>query len=300
MKRAHVIRICGYVLSGLVCFLLYGYLYTAVFKFKLPKTAILERRNAKMISGFNVLEQHLEDLDDRLLAIQMRDNAVYRPIFGMEQITQDTRNAGFGNAEARYAGFGRYANGPLLASAKMKLDILSKKAVIQSRSFDEVELMARRAGEMSQCIPNISPVDMHRAGVALSSPFGYRNHPIFGDVLRHHGIDIRGPAGLPVYATADGKVVMAEKSYLGYGTCIVIDHGFGYKTRYAHLQKMFVKVGMQVSRGQHIAALGRSGRATGYHLHYEVLYHNAPVNPVSYLDNLTASEYRKLVGGGKI
>lgn len=297
--RRQLLMVLGYLLLGFICFIFYGYLYTSVFKFKLPKMLWLEKENASLVAKYNLLDEHFDEQEKRLLDIQMRDNAVYRSIFGMEQIPQEVRNAGLSGGTGRYSAIQQYRHGDLLASSVMRMDILSKKAVIQSRSFDEVELLAKRADEMAGCIPNISPVDMHIGGVSISSFFGSRVHPIFGDILHHHGIDIRGPMGLPIYATANGKVVLAQPHFLGYGNCVVIDHGFGYKTRYAHLRRMFVKEGQTVTRGECIAAMGRSGRSTGTHLHYEVLYHNIPVNPMSYLDDLSKEEYRKITGRRK-
>ncbi len=278
--RTIALKAGGLLLSGFLCFLLYGYLYTAVLGLKLPKMIYLERENARLVSRFEILEEHLDEQEHVLAGIGMRDNAVYRPIFGMEQ-TQP------------FAGESSHGGAPALVRGRV--DALSMRTVVQSKSFDEVEMLARRAGDMAACIPNISPIDMHDARVGISSPFGYRIHPIYNRVSHHHGIDLRGPVGLPVYATADGVVKMAEKNFMGYGNCVMIDHGFGYKTRYAHLQKMLVAEGQKVSRGDRIATLGRSGRSTGAHLHYEVIFHDHPVNPWNYLDNLSVEEYRGIV-----
>ena len=292
---ARLLKFLAWLGIGLVCFLVYGWLYTRVLGMPLPKTRVLESRNAELVSSYRMLEERLDEQGKVLYDIQMRDNSVYRPIFGMEQIPSDIRNAGFGGVD-RYSYLQEYDNGPLLVSSAMKMDILSKKAYIQSKSFDEVALLAQRAGDMATCVPNINPVDMSGPGVRLASSFGYRFHPIYHRPILHRGIDITGPSGYPIFATGDGVVESVNVSFYGYGNCVVIDHGFGYKTRYAHLKSALVAPGQKVSRGDQIARMGNSGLSTGTHLHYEVIYRGNPVNPWNYLtDDLSVEEYSELV-----
>ncbi len=102
--------------------------------------------------------------------------------------------------------------------------------------------------------------------------------------------------GKDVYATGDGTVTLVQESRIGYGNEIFIDHGFGFGSRYAHLSQILVKEGQNVKRGQLIGKVGESGRATGPHLHYEVLYENKPVNPSFYFDNsLSVEEYQRIL-----
>lgn len=292
---ARLLRFLGWLGIGLVSFLVYGWLYTRVLGLPLPKTSLLESRNAELVSNYRMLEERLDEQGKVLYDIQMRDNSVYRPIFGMEQIPADIRNAGFGGTD-RYSYLQEYDNSPLLISSAMKLDILSKKAYVQSKSFDEVALLARRAGDMATCVPNINPVDMSGPGVRLVSSFGYRFHPVYHRPILHRGIDITGPSGYPIFATGDGVVESVTVSFYGYGNCVVIDHGFGYKTRYAHLRSALVAPGQKVSRGDQIARMGNSGLSTGTHLHYEVIYRGSHVNPWNYLtDDLSVEEYSELV-----
>ena len=292
---ARLLKFLAWLGIGLVCFLVYGWLYTRVLGMPLPKTRVLESRNAELVSSYRMLEERLDEQGKVLYDIQMRDNSVYRPIFGMEQIPSDIRNAGFGGVD-RYSYLQEYDNGPLLVSSAMKMDILSKKAYIQSKSFDEVALLAQRAGDMATCVPNINPVDMSGPGVRLASSFGYRFHPIYHRPILHRGIDITGPSGYPIFATGDGVVESVNVSFYGYGNCVVINHGFGYKTRYAHLKSALVAPGQKVSRGDQIARMGNSGLSTGTHLHYEVIYRGNPVNPWNYLtDDLSVEEYSELV-----
>ncbi len=292
---ARLLKFLAWLGIGLVCFLVYGWLYTRVLGLPLPKTRYLESRNAELVSSYRMLDERLDEQGKVLYDIQMRDNSVYRPIFGMEQIPSEIRNAGFGGVD-RYSYLREYDNAPLLISSAMKMDILSKKAFVQSKSFDEVALLAQRAGDMATCVPNINPVDMSGPGVRLVSSFGYRFHPVYHRPILHRGIDITGPSGYPIFATGDGVVESVSVSFYGYGNCVVIDHGFGYKTRYAHLRSALVAPGQKVSRGDQIARMGNSGLSTGTHLHYEVIYRGNPVNPWNYLtDDLSVEEYSELV-----
>ena len=292
---ARLLKFLAWLGIGLVCFLVYGWLYTRVLGLPLPKTRYLESRNAELVSSYRMLDERLDEQGKVLYDIQMRDNSVYRPIFGMEQIPSDIRNAGFGGVD-RYSYLQEYDNAPLLISSAMKMDVLSKKAFVQSKSFDEVALLAQRAGGMATCVPNIDPVDMSGPGVRLVSSFGYRFHPVYHRPILHRGIDITGPSGYPIFATGDGVVESVSVSFYGYGNCVVIDHGFGYKTRYAHLRSALVAPGQKVSRGDQIARMGNSGLSTGTHLHYEVIYRGNPVNPWNYLtDDLSVEEYSELV-----
>jgi len=280
--RERIRRILIIFAIGLIPFFGYVYLYTNVLGFKLPKTLLMERRNKELLASYAIMDQRMDEIDASLSAIQERDNTVYRSIFGMDEISPEVRNAGFGGVD-RYEALSHFKNGQTITSTAMRLDVLTKKAYIQSKSFDEIELMTQRAGEMTSSVPSIDPVNMKAPGTRITSSFGYRFHPIYHRPSLHSGIDISGRKGSPVVATGDGVVEMAASHYFGYGNCIVINHGFGYKTKYAHLKSIKVEQGQKVSKGQMIGELGNSGRSTGAHLHYEVIYMNKNVNPWNYL-----------------
>ncbi|MEW6040616.1 MAG: M23 family metallopeptidase [Elusimicrobiota bacterium] len=125
--------------------------------------------------------------------------------------------------------------------------------------------------------PNILPCQGH-----FSRNYGYRIHPISGAYEFHKGIDISNRKGTPICATADGYVSVADWSG-GYGKLVVVDHGFGYQTRYGHLSKILVKDGEKIKRGKKIGLMGETGTATCVHLHYEVRYNNIPLNPFTFL-----------------
>lgn len=116
----------------------------------------------------------------------------------------------------------------------------------------------------------------------MTSSFGMRKSPFTGRRKMHEGLDIAARTGTPVYVTADGVISQAETA-AGYGKLVVVDHGYGFKTYYAHNSKIFVKVGQRVKRGERISAVGNTGSSTGSHVHYEVRRNGVPLNPRKYL-----------------
>lgn len=258
--------------------------------FDLPKTAILRKKNAKLTSRITLLNRQLDQHNKNLYALQVRDDGIYRSIFGMNAIPDEVRNSGF-------SGINRYSEYEgTLKDAAQKLDYLMKKTYIQSKSFDEVSLLSKRMEEMVMCIPAIPPMVPDKSKYHFSSPFGWRFHPIYHTQKMHTGVDLVMDSGTPLYATGDGVVHTVKSEATGYGRQIVIDHGFGYKTRYAHMQEVILEVGTPVKRGDCVGLSGNSGSSTGAHLHYEVLYKGNQVNPVNYYDlSMTPEEYLTMI-----
>ncbi|MBQ3207027.1 MAG: M23 family metallopeptidase [Bacteroidales bacterium] len=290
-RRSRVLKSLALFASSLGLAVLYFWIYTSVLGFELPKTLLLKKTNAGLTSRVEVLNRQLDRYDNILTDLQMRDDGIYRSIFGMNEIPGDIRNAGFGGVN-RYA---HYSNGPLKSTA-IRLDILTKKTYIQSKSFDEIAHLSKRAGDMASCIPAIPPVVPDTRIYRLSSRFGYRKDPFSGRTKNHTGVDFAMKPGNPIYATGDGIVTNVKFELFGYGNQVVIDHGFGYKTRYAHMKTIGVVEGMKVKRGECIGLSGNSGRSSGPHLHYEVIYKDRHVNPANYYDlTITPEEYATMV-----
>lgn len=277
-------------------FIFYMFLYRDVLGYDLPKTTFLKRQNAEYHSKLDLLAEKYTQANAILSELQIRDNTVYRPIFGMDSLSTDIREAGFGGVD-RYSFLEMYDESGKLASLSARLDILSKKAYIQVKSLDEVSSLARRSEEMAQCIPSIPPVTTDKSKVRLVSRFGMRKDPFTKKPKFHHGVDLAcRKQGEPIHATGDGVVIRVAHDFMGYGNYIMIDHGFGYKTRYAHLRASLVKEGQIVKRGEHIAELGNTGRSQGPHIHYEVFYKNKTVNPLNYFNlDITPEEYSSMV-----
>ena len=290
-RRSQVLKSLVFFISSLGLAVLYFWLYTSVFGLELPKTLLLKKANAELISRAEVLNRQLDRYDEALSALQMRDDGIYRSIFGMNEIPADVRNAGFGGVN-RYS---HYSSG-LLKNTAIRLDVLTKKTYIQSKSFDEIAHLSKRAGDMASCIPAIPPITPDPSIYRLSSRFGYRTDPFTGRTKHHTGVDFALKPGNAVYATGDGVVINVKFELFGYGNQVLIDHGFGYKTRYAHLKTVGVAEGMKIKRGECIGISGNSGRSSGPHLHYEVLYKDRYVNPSNYYDlTITPEEYSTMV-----
>jgi murein DD-endopeptidase MepM/ murein hydrolase activator NlpD len=271
------------------------WIYTSVMGYELPKTSLLKKENAQWRSKVEVMNSKLNDYDRALVTLQHRDNDIYRSIFGMNEIPLDVRNAGFGGVN-RYSHYDDVDPNGLLKNVAVRLDVLSKKSYIQTKSFDEISQLSRRAGEMASCMPAIPPMVPDKENYRVSSSFGYRKDPFTKRTTRHSGVDFAMKSGNLLYATGDGVVESVKFELFGYGNQVVIDHGFGYKTRYAHMSKITVVEGMKVKRGECIGTSGNSGRSSGPHLHYEVIYKGAHVNPANYYDlDITVEEYSTMV-----
>lgn len=274
----------------------YVWIYTSVLGYELPKTVLLQKANARWNARMDIMNSQLDRYENTLEVLQVRDDDVYRSVFGMNEIPLSVRNAGFGGVD-RYSWLDASGADSLLKNTFLRLDVLTKKTYIQSKSFDDVLALSKRAGDMASCIPAIPPIAPVPGTYRISSSFGYRSDPISGHSARHEGVDFACKEGNAIYATADGVVEKVQLISFGYGKNVIVDHGFGYKTRYGHMSVISVKEGDRVKRGEYIGASGNSGKSTGPHLHYEVLYKGSPVNPYNYYDlSMAPEEYFDLTG----
>ena len=285
------------VVFSIVLSMAYYFVYTEYLGFEAPKTLSLKKDNESLMGKLELANRRFEEAGKTLLTLQMRDNYIYRPIFGMDEIPQDIRDAGFGGVD-RYGYLNNFDRSGILSRTAHRLDVLYKKAFVQSKSFDDISILAKNADEMSVCIPTIPPLNIAQYKVRLSSGYGYRTDPFFGDIRMHQGVDLSYPAKDPVsiYATGRGTVIEVGYEYGGYGNFVLIDHGFGYKTRYAHLESVSITRGALVERGDVIGLMGNTGKSKGKHLHYEVIYRNRPENPINYFSrDLSDEEFTALI-----
>ncbi|MBR0246751.1 MAG: M23 family metallopeptidase [Bacteroidales bacterium] len=291
LKRFGSLQLLVAVLLGALLFMTYLWLYVSVLDMDLPKTAILKRQNAIWNTRMDQMSQQLDRYDELLSLLEMRDNRIYRSVYGMDEIPQAVRHSGLGG-EHRYAAL----EGTAVLDVSRRLDVLEKRAYVQSKSFDDVAIEQQTAGDMASHIPAIPPMNTDPSTYRLSSPFGYRSDPLLGFTKRHTGMDFACPPGNPIYATGDGVVILAKYDRSGYGRHVEVDHGFGYVTRYAHMSRIDVEVGQAVKRGDCLGLSGRSGRITGPHLHYEVIYRKNYVNPYWYMDlDIPSKDYMEMV-----
>ena len=247
----------------------------------LPKTAFLKKTNDSWQARMGVIRHKLDVYENRLAAIEARDNEVYRSIFALDEIHDTTAVDSSATA---------------LQALEFRMDAIQGRINTQVSALGEVALVAREAGNMVSCIPAVPPILPKKGSYTLSSPFGTRVDPVYGGMAMHTGQDFASKVGNPVYATGDGVVEKVDFKFNGYGNEVVINHGFGYQSRYAHLNTIDVGVGQTLKRGDKIGEIGKSGKATGPHLHYEVLYRNTPLNPMSFMDmNMPVDEYKAMI-----
>lgn len=281
--------------GSLAMSVLFFWLFTSVLGFDLPKTALLKAEHARWGARIDLMNTKLDRYEETLETFRVRDDDIYRSIFGMDEIPSGVREAGIGGVD-RYSFLDGLESDDRLKNTALRIDRLMRKTYVQSKSFDEVASVSKTAGDMASCIPTIPPILPDESKYRLSSRFGYRSDPFTGSTRMHTGLDFAMKVGNPVYATGDGVVESVKFEFFGYGNSVTIDHGFGYKTLYAHLNSVNVIEGMKVKRGDCIAESGKSGRSSGPHLHYEVVYRGRKVNPANYLDlSMPVSEYSDMI-----
>ena len=280
LKRAGLLFILTFVFA-LGCFACYS-LY-----FDTPKVLSIRQDNAALVLRLELLKKKIMVADKVLQQLQQRDNNIYRPTFNLDDIPSSIRDAGFGGID-HYVHLEKSIYSNILIDCSKSLDKLLRKVYIQSVSFDTVAKNATIIGQMVDCVPAIQP--LAHVVPRITSGFGYRTDPMFGDRRPHEGVDFAGHIGEVIFATGNGKVIAVERSFTGYGNMVLVDHGFGYKTRYAHLHMIAVKKGDLVKRGQQVGTLGSTGKSTAPHLHYEVLIRDKPVDPLNFFANDIESE----------
>ena len=278
----------GFILVT-ICNLLFSSLFYTPKMFRLAD----EKRELKL--KYEILQNRIRSSQRLLDEIRHRDNYVYRPLFSSDTLSIEGIYDRY--EDRKYASFEGEEFAPMVLGVWHEMDQLARSLYLESKSLDELQVLSKDKEKFSTAIPAIWPIDRAKMRNKIGA-FGYRNHPIFKRWKFHSGVDLPGRIGDPIYATGDGVVVEVERSRarLGYGTQVLIDHGFGYKTRYAHLNKLHVAKGDTIKRGQLIADMGNTGQSTSPHLNYEVIYKRAHVNPINYFDkNMSAEAYKSLM-----
>lgn len=287
-----LLRILGVLSTFLISFFI---IYLLIFKYlDSPKDKELKRELRNYELNYKILSNRIENLESVIDDLESRDKNIYRTIFEAEPIPGSIRNAGYGGIE-KYKELEGYRNSELIIETTQRVDKMSKKLYILSKSYDEISKLAGGRDAMIASIPAIQPVS-NKGLSRIASGFGYRIDPFYRVPRMHTGLDFAAPRGTPVFATGDGVVTTASSSYGGYGNQIVINHGYGYQTLYAHLSGFAVRAGTKVKRGDKIGYIGSTGKSTAPHLHYEVIKNGYKVNPVFFFYNdLTPAEYEKML-----
>jgi murein DD-endopeptidase MepM/ murein hydrolase activator NlpD len=290
----------GYFLKKLAFYLVLflvlaaGFNFLFAYLFDTPKEKGLMRENNQLKVQYEKLNKKLDLIEHTLYDLKQRDANLYRMIFETEPLDPTLRDAGYGGSE-KYQFLKPYSFSNLVINTANRLDQLTRKIYIQSRSYEDLYKETKEKEEMLVSIPAIMPVsnaDLRRT----ASGFGWRTHPIYKIKKFHSGMDFTAPRGTEVYATGKGKVVLVKRSNRGYGNHVMIDHGYGYKSLYAHLNEFKVKWGQEVNRGEVIGLVGNTGTSIAPHLHYEVIRNGKKVNPINfYFNDLTPGEYERMI-----
>jgi len=291
-----ILNLLGFLSVALI--LAVGIVLAYTTYFESPKEALLRKDNEELTLYYDILTKDFQRIDQMLANLQERDDNVYRVIFEAEPIPGTIRNAGTGGSnkykDLLESGLERE---DLIHNTFQKVDLLKKKMYIQTKSYDDILELAQNKATMFASIPAIQPVS-NKELKRLASGYGRRWHPIYKVKKMHWGVDFSAPRGSPIYATGDGviKKTSSSRRALGYGNHVIIDHGYGYQTLYAHMHSYTVKRGQKIKRGEIIGYVGSSGGSTAPHVDYEVIKDGNKTNPVRYFfHDISDEEYDKLL-----
>ncbi len=290
--RDILLRFMAFFIGSVIIALIY-WLVFAVF-FDSPKEKALEREIEQLTLQYEMINREMSNVEKVLDDLQKTDDNLYRTIFEAEPIPVTLREGGVGGVN-RYKNLEGYSNSDLVIETTSRLDKIRKRIYLQSKSFDEMIQLAKRKEDMLKSVPAILPIaneDLTRT----ASGYGLRVHPIYKIIKFHSGMDFTAPAGTDVYATGDGVIASVQSSQRGLGKNIIIDHGFGYMSIYAHLSNFNVRPGQKVRRGDVIGYVGNTGTSVANHLHYEIKLNGRNVDPVNYyFEDLSPSEYERMI-----
>jgi murein DD-endopeptidase MepM/ murein hydrolase activator NlpD len=280
-----------HTLTGISMGLVFFFVYLTFFD--TPLTKQLREENFQLKSQYRVLRKQTENLKDIIFDLRQRDNNLYRAVLQAEPLPDSIYDATLSNTD-RYAALAGMKDAEMMIFTTKEVDKLAKMTYMQSKSYDELLDLFKNNEKKLLSIPAIQPIK-NRDLRSTASGYGPRMDPVYRVARFHHGMDFTARTGTPVYATGEG-VVSAAGWKRGYGNLIEINHGYQYKTWYAHLSRIKVRNGQKVSRGEVIGYVGSTGKSTGSHLHYEVHYQGKPVNPINfYFVDLSPDEYDRMM-----
>ena len=291
-KKQKFLNFSTYLLASVFLAIVYWFAFYTLFDS--PKEKGLKRQISELKLNYELVQEDLHRMGTVLEDLQERDDNIYRTIFESEPVHSSVREAGIGGSNS-YSNLETMENAEIVIGVKRNLDKIMKKIYVQSLSYDEIIDLAKNKEEMLASIPAIQPIsnkDLKRT----ASGWGYRIHPIYKIRKFHYGMDFTAPTNTEIYATGDGVIKVLQSSKRGYGNKIIVDHGFGYSTLYAHMHSFNVTLGQKVKRGDVIGMVGNTGLSTAPHLHYEVHLNGKKVNPVNYYFNdLSSEEYERMI-----
>jgi murein DD-endopeptidase MepM/ murein hydrolase activator NlpD len=237
----------------------------------------LESENERLQAELGRFRGEVETLEDKMnLSFELQNRA--RLIASIDPISSDVWQVGVGGPVPDLDGMETAYPDSIFGSIDESLGRMLRQSELQIQSYSEVIGILDKEKEIRNSTPSIRPLK----GGFLSSRFGRRMDPFTGTIVQHPGIDYRARTGNPVMSTAAGVVCRTGRNG-GYGLMIEIEHGSGFKTRYAHLSKILVSRGQKVKRGEIVGLVGNTGHSTGSHLHYEVLFRKIHRDPLQYV-----------------
>ena len=276
----------GIVIGALLLFVLLTF-------FPSPREKQLQKEKDALQTQLEVLNHQVDQMQVVMTDLQQRDDNLYRVLFGAEPIPLHIRQGAQRKIDY-YERIAQMSNSELAAELSLKVDMLGKEIYVQAKSYDDIVAMAKTQEIRMENIPAIQPV-MNKDLKRVASGYGMRIDPVYHVRKFHQGMDFTAPTGTDIYATGNAKVAFSGWKQ-GYGNTVILDHGFGYQTLYAHLYKSLVHVGQRVRRYDVIALVGNTGKSTGPHLHYEVRLHGKPVDPRNYyFYDLSPEEYDRMI-----
>ena len=292
LTRQQLYRYVGLFSFGLICLAILMRFGFERF-YPTPREIIYQQENNNLRSELAALNLDLEDVEFQLEDLRNRDDRFYRAILSLDPIPSTIRTLGVGGAE-RGQHLRNLREPGIVSAVSNRIDKISSNVRLQNHSLNAVLDEALDKQEFLACKPSINPISPADP-IWLTSTYGYRKDPFTGKRTAHHGIDLAGPVGLDIHCTGSGTVIYAKINRHGYGKEVVVDHGFGYRTTYAHLNDIFVEKGQKLKRGEVVGTLGSTGRSTGPHLHYEIRKDGRAVNPFYFFyENLSSEEYSLL------
>ena len=280
-----------YILGGIVIGIIFLFLFLTFFPSPREKQLLNEKQALQ--AQLEMLNRQADQMQLVLTDLQQRDDNLYRVLFGAEPIPLSIRQ-GAQRKISYYEQITSMTNNQLAADLTLKVDVLEKELYVQSKSYDEIIEMAKTREIRMENIPAIQPV-LNKDLTRVASGYGVRIDPVYHVRKFHQGMDFTAPTGTEVFATGNARVSFVGWRQ-GYGNTVILDHGFGYQTVYAHLYKSLVRKGQKVRRYDIIALVGNTGKSTGPHLHYEVRLNDRPVDPRNYyFYDLSPEEYDQMI-----
>ena len=248
----------------------------------------------KLQTEYDAMNQKVEKIALELNVLKMRDDSVYADIFGVPPVSKTLRIGGTGGID-EFENLRGYSNSELMLKSAQLVRTLENQVNIHKKGFERIHKLSNTRSSKLAHVPAIQPIHNHNL-IRTASGFGMRLHPVYNVMKMHSGIDFTAKIGTDINATGDGVVTSVKVSRTGYGKHVIIDHGFGYKTLYAHLSAFKVSKGQKVKRGDIIGKVGNTGTSTGPHLHYEVIRNNKKIDPAHFFFNdLDYEQYQEMV-----